>query len=251
MDGILPLYKDLGLQGKYNFAIYRVGSAINTTASGAVQFFDTIAHTWSVGPRLQVSRIDGISLLYQQSLISQTLAAVGQTQTPNAPPTDTNTQSVTANWNRATPNWTFNVAGGMALIEPANKAFPTGTITISNNPERSTNVQVYLSRVAAPSFYLQAGAMISNVAQLQVSKRLTKELTARGSANFGYNEIVPTQSNTTFTNFGLSAGLNYRMTKYMYLDLFYDHNDFHTQSPSLDYVILRNAVGVMLTAEWR
>jgi len=249
-DGVLPLYRDLGLQGKYSFSIYRVGSPINTTASGAVQFFDTIVQTWSIGPRLQVSRLDGISLLYQKMFISQTLAAAGQTQV-NAPPTDTNTQSVTANWNRATPNWTFSVAGGMALVEPANKAFPTGNITISNNPERSTNVQLYLSRVAAPSFYLQAGAMISNVAQVQVSKRLTKELTARGSANFGYNEIVPTQSNTTFTNFTLSAGLNYRLTRYMFLDLYYDHNDFQTQSPGLSYVVLRNAVGVALTAEWR
>jgi opacity protein-like surface antigen len=246
-DGVLPLYKGLGVQGKYNFALYRVGSPIQTTASGAVNFFDTIVHTWSVGPRLEVSRLDGLALLYQENRINQTLSDASG----GGPPLDTSTQSVTANWYRTTPNWSFTVAGGVTLIEPAGKAFPTATITVSNSPERSTTVQLYLSRTAAPSFYLQAGATMSNVAQLQVSKRLTKELTMRGSANYGYNEVVPTESNVKFTSFTLSAGLNYRLTKYMFVDLYYDHNDFNTQSPGLSYVVLRDVVGLSLTAEWR
>jgi opacity protein-like surface antigen len=246
-DGVLPLYKGLGMQGKYNFAIFRVGSPIQTTASGSVNFFDTTVHTLSVGPRLEVSRIDGIALLYQQSLISQKLSD----ESSGSAPIDTKTQSVTANWYRSTPNWNFSVAGGVALIEPASKSFPTATITISNSPERSTSVQLYLSRTASPSFYLQAGATISNVAQLQVTKRLTKELTVRGSANYGYSEVVPAETSVKFTSFTLSAGLNYRLTKYMFVDLYYDHNDFNTQSPGLSYVILRNAIGVGLTVEWR
>jgi opacity protein-like surface antigen len=245
-DGVLPLYKGLGVQGKYNFALYRVGSPIQTTASGAVNFFDTTVHTWSVGPRLEVSRLDGLAFLYQQSLISQTLSAES-----GGPPLDTKTQSVTANWYRTTPNWSFTVAGGVALVDPAGKSFPTATITISNSPERSTTVQLYLSRTASPSFYLQAGATISNVAQLQVTKRLTKELTVRGSANYGYNESVPAEANVKFSSFMLSAGLNYRLTKYMFVDLYYDHNDFNTQSPGLSYVVLRDVVGLSLTAEWR
>ena len=30
----------------------------------------------------------------------------------------------------------------------------------------------------------------------------------------------------------------------MSLDLNYDHNDFHTQSPGLSYTLLRNAVAI-------
>jgi opacity protein-like surface antigen len=246
LDGVLPLYRGLGVDGKYRFALYRAGTPINTTATGAVQFFDTLMHSWSVGPRLEVSRLDNIALLYQQNLIIQSLA-----QTEGSAPLDTNTQSVTANWYRTTSNWSFIVGGGVALIEPASKAFPTATVSISNSPERSTTVQLALSRTAAPSFFLSAGAAISNVAQLQVSNRLTKHITATGSVSYSYTEIVPTESNVTFTNFSLTAGLNYRLTKYMFVDLYYEHNDFNTQTPGLSYVLLRDTVGVGLTVEWR
>ena len=237
----------IGVQGSYSFSMYRVGSPIHTTTSGAIQFFDTNVHTWSAGPRLQMTKLDSVALLYQQNLISQTLAQ----STGGTAPINTNTQSVTANYYRATPNWSFSVGGGMTLIEPASKAFPTGSITISNNPERSTTVQLTLSRIASPSFYIAAGAMISNVAQVQVIHRYTKLLTFRGSVNYGYSQTVPLETDTTFTNFTLSAGLNYRLTKMVSLDLYYDHNDFNTQSPGISYTVLRNAVGFALTVEWK
>jgi opacity protein-like surface antigen len=245
-DGFVPVFRDLGVQGGYSFSLYRVGSPINTTASGAVQFFDTTVHNFSLGPRLQVTRQDGVALLYQRSQISQTLS-----QTATGAPIDTTTQSVTANYYRSSPNWTFSVGGGVTLIEPGNQKFPTGSITISNNPERATTVQVTLSRLASPSFYLTAGALISNVVQLQVVHRLTRLLTLRGSANYGYNETVPKTADTTFTNFTLSGGVNYRLTKTMSLDLYYDHNDFKTESPGLNYTVLRDAVGLALTVEWK
>jgi hypothetical protein len=245
-DGFVPVFKDLGVQGGYSFSLYRIGSPINTTASGAVQFFDTTVHTFSIGPRLQMTRQDGVALLYQRSQISQTLA-----QTATGAAIDTNTQQVTANYYRSSPNWTFNVGGGVTLIEPGNQKFPTGTIAISNNPERATTVQLSLSRLASPSFYLTAGALISNVVQVQVVHRLTRLLTLRGSANYGYNEVVPKTAETIFTNFSLSGGINYRLTKTMSLDLYYDHNDFKTESPGFGYTVLRDAIGLALTVEWK
>jgi hypothetical protein len=245
-DGFVPIFRDLGIQGGYSFSTYRVGSPINTTASGAVAFFDTTVHNFSIGPRLQMTRQDGVALLYQRSQISQT-----QSQTATGAPIETNTQSVTANYYRSSPNWTFSVGGGVTLIEPGNQKFPTGTIAISNNPERATTVQVSLSRLASPSYYLTAGALISNVVQVQVVHRLTRLLTVRGSANYGYNETVPKTADTIFTNFTLSGGVNYRLTKTMSLDLYYDHNDFKTAAPGLNYVVLRDAVGLALTVEWK
>jgi hypothetical protein len=174
-NAMFPLYKDFGVEGKYSFALYRVGSILAATSTGAT-FFDTTVHTWSAGPRLRLGRVDSIALLYQQSLINQTIA-----QSNGAGAANTNTQSVTANFDRVTPNWRIGVQGGVTLIEPASKAFPTGRLRISNSPERLTTVQLELSRQAAPSFYLVAGAMISNVAQVQITYRMTKLLTLRGS----------------------------------------------------------------------
>ena len=58
-------------------------------------------------------------------------------------------------------------------------------------------------------------------------------------------------ANTKFTNFTLSTGVNYRITKTFAVDLYFDHNDFTTESPALNYTVLRNVVGFALTAEWR
>jgi opacity protein-like surface antigen len=214
------------------------------TDTGAT-FFDTVVNAWSVGPRLQLTRFDTVAVLYQQSLINQTQTSGTGSQI------NTNTQSVTANYTREVPSWKFTVVGGVTLVEPASQAFPTGRLTISTNPERSTIFQVDLSRLAAPSFFLTAGALISNVAQIQITHRLEKHITLRGSANAGYNESIPREADTQFTNFTLSAGLNYRITKTFALDLYYDHNDFKTESPTVSYVMLRNLIGFSLTAEWR
>ncbi len=243
-EGDYPVFRDLGVEGKYSFSVYRVGSIYSTTSSGAT-FFDTTVHQWSVGPRLTLSRADSLALLYQQGLISQTVTGGSGT------PFSTNTQSVTANYRRVNPSWTLGVVGGVTLVEPASKAFPSGSIRLSTSPERSTIFQVDLSRQAAPSFFLVAGAMISNVGQLQVTHRLEQHLTVRASANYGFNESIPSSADTQFTNITLSAGLNYRVTKTLSLDLYYDHNDFKTESPSINYVMLRNVVGFALTAEWR
>jgi hypothetical protein len=243
-NGVYPVYRGLGVQGQYSFSIFRVGSILAATDTGAT-FFDTTVHAWSVGPRLQLTRADNIAVLYQQSLISQTLTNASGGNF------DTNTQSVTANYTRQVPSWKFTVAGGVTLVEPVSKAFPTGRITISTNPERSTVLQLDLSRQAAPSFFLTAGAMISNVGQFMVTHRLEKHLTIRASANYGFNESIPVEADTKFTTFTLSGGLNYRISKTISLDLYYDHNDFKTEAPGVNYVILRDVIGLGLTAEWK
>ena len=93
--------------------------------------------------------------------------------------------------------------------------------------------------------------MISTVGQVLITHRLEKHLTLRASANYGFNEIIPVEADTKFTNFTLSAGVNYRITKTFAVDLYFDHNDFTTESPGLNYTVLRNVVGFALTAEWR
>jgi len=94
-----------------------------------------------------------------------------------------------------------------------------------------------------------AGAIISNVGQAQVIHRLSERLALRGSANYAYNESVPERV-VRFNTLTLSTGLNYKLTRTMLVDLFYEHTDFKTDSQTLDFTILRNVVGLSLTAQW-
>jgi opacity protein-like surface antigen len=242
--GFYPVFRDVGIEANYAFSLYRVGSILAATSTGAT-YFNTMVNEWSAGPRWQFTRTDAMTLYYEQSLINQQISGGGGT------PFNTNTQTVAAKYMRTTPSWTLTLVGGGTLIEPASLAFPSGKIALSTSPERSTIFVVDLSRQAAPSFFLTAGALISNVAQLQVTHRLERHLTLRGSVNYGFNESVPKSADTQFTNMTFSAGLNYMMTKTLSFDLFYDHNDFKTRSPSVNYVILRDVIGVALTTQWR
>ena len=105
-----------------------------------------------------------------------------QIDTSGTGPTfDFNTQELWANYSRVMPDWTATVRGGGTLIEPASKAFAVGAVTFQTSPERSTFVQLDLSRKAAPSFFFVGGAMISNVGQVLINHRLSKRLMHSGA----------------------------------------------------------------------
>jgi len=242
--GAYPLYRGLSLDGSYRFAVYKVGSILAATSTGA-SFFNTTYNTWSAGPKLQLTPIESIALLFQQSFIHQQNSAGG------SPPVHTDTETILASYERLTVNWRLNVTGGATLVQLGNQTFPTGSIRVSNTPGPLTTVQIDLSRDATPSIYFASGAMISNVGQLQITHKLTRRLNAFGSANYGFSEVIPTTSNVKFWNFTLSTGLAYDLTRSMNLNLFYTHNDFKTDTPGLAYALLRNVVGFGLTLEWK
>lgn len=241
-DGSYPVARDLSLQAKYSFSTFRVGRILAATTTGAT-FFDTNVHTWSVGPQFQLTPVDSISLSYQQNLISQTRTG-GSTGTLL-----TNTQTLSAGYNRVMPDWTLAFGGGVTLVEPASQAYPTGNIRFSTTPERATTVQLDFSRIASPSLFFTAGAIISNVGRVLVIHRLSERLSLRGSVNYGLNESVPAVT-VRFTNLTTSTGLTYKLTRSMEVDLFYDHSDFKTDAQTLDFTILRDVVGFSLTAKW-
>ncbi len=242
-NGSYPVFRGLSLQGSYAFAFYRVGSILALTSTGA-SFFDTNVHSWSVGPGYRLTRADSVSLLYKQSLVTQTETS------GTAPAFDFNTQELWANYARVMPDWTATARGGITLIEPASKAFAVGAVTFQTNPERSTFVQLDLSRKAAPSFFFVGGALISNVGQVLITHRVSKLLYAFGSANYGYNETVPDRT-VKFTNITGSVGLRYNLTRTMITELSYNYNDFQTEQPGFNFEVLRHVVAISLTARWK
>lgn len=245
-NGELPIFRGLALQGSYSFSVYRVGSIVALTSAGAA-FFDTNIHTWSVGPGFKLSPVDHVALSYQQSLVSQKLTNSG----PGiAQDLSYNSQEVSAKYTRIMPDWTAAVQGGATLIEPASQAFPSATLTVTTNPERSTLLRLDLSRRAAPSYFFAAGSTISNVAQVAVSHRLSKRFSLRGSFSYGYNEIVPGKT-IKFENLSALAGLNYNLTRTMSLDLSYNYNNFTIKQPGTPFEVQRDVVMLSLTAQWK
>jgi hypothetical protein len=201
-------------------------------------------HTWSAGPRYTLTRQDSIALSYQRSQVNQTqTTGVGQSF-------DFTTQSVSLTYNKTTPAWTMGIGGGMTVIDPGGKAYPTANIRVSNSLERVTAVRLDLSRQATPSFFFVSGALISNLAQLAVNHKLSRLLSLEATVNYSYNETVP-DGTVKFTNFTAAVDLKYKLTKTMMVDIYYNYNDFLTEQPGASFEVLRNVVGFALTAEWK
>jgi opacity protein-like surface antigen len=243
VNGSVPVYRALALDGKYSFSVYRVGSVLAPGATGA-SFFNTTVHNWSAGPRYTLTREDSVAALYQRTQTSQT-QDTGTGQTFNF-----TTQTLLLDYSRVSTDWRFGIQGGATYIDPAFKAYPVATISVSNSLERITTVRLDLSRKAVPSYFFVSGAMISNVGTLSISHKLTRLLTLQGSFNYGYNETVPDRS-VKFTNMIATAGLNYKLTKTMAIDLYYNYNDFKTEQTTSSFEVIRNVVGFSLTAQWK
>jgi opacity protein-like surface antigen len=245
-NGAVPIYRDLAFEGGYSFSVYRVGSILAAGATGPA-FFDTTVHSFSAGPRYVLTRQDSIGLGYKRSQTTQTQTDVAPGVGQNF---DFTTQSITANYSRTTPEWTAGIGAGMVLIDPAHRAYPTVAINLSSSLERVTAVRLDLSRQAVPSFFFVGGAMISNLGQIAVSHKLSRLLTLQGGANYGFNETVPDRS-VKFTNFGLNAGVNYKLSKIMSVDLYYNYSDFKTEQIGSAFEVLKHVVGFSLTAQWK
>jgi opacity protein-like surface antigen len=244
VNASLPLFRDLWLDGRYAFALTRFGSVLAAGATGAA-FFDTTMHTWSAGPRYRLTRQDNLSVLYQQSMVTQT-----RSSDTGAPDLDFTTHSLSGSYDRDMEDWTAGVTGGVTVIDPPRQGYPTGTIRLSTNPERVTAVRLDLSRKASPSLFFVAGALISNVGTLAVSHKLSRLLSLQGTLAYGYNETVPDRT-VKFTSITANAGVNYKLTKTVSVDLYYSYNDFKTEQPGSTIAVLRNVVGFSLTAEWK
>jgi opacity protein-like surface antigen len=243
INGTVPIFRDLVADAGYSFSLIRIGSILAAGATGAT-FFDTTMHTFSAGPRYLLTRQDSLTLSFQRSDVTQV-------QTTGAGPEfDFTTQSVSAGYNRVMQDWTAGISAGMTLIDPAHKAYPTVSLKLSTSPERVTAVRLELSRLAVPSFFFVGGALISNLGQVAISHRLSRLLSLEASVNYGFNEQVPDRT-VKFTNITGVAGLKYRLTKTMLLDLYYNYNDFKTEQVGSSFEVIRNVVGFSLTAEWK
>ena len=238
-----PLARSLAVRGDYSFLTRRFGR-ITSGTTGTISFFDSTVHTWSAGPEFSLTPVDSIALLYRQALLDQ------ENTDGSGGRRETNTQSLTVDYTRVMPNWRFELAGGAVLIEPASQWFPIGKMAISNNPERATVVTLSLSRQAAPSFFLQPGALISNVVQVILTHPYSDRLTLRGNVGYAFNQLA-IDTSKTIQNFTAGAGLNYKLTRTIAVDLFYSYTNIDNEFAAPAYQVSRNQVGFSLTAQWK
>ncbi|GKS58301.1 hypothetical protein YTPLAS18_18280 [Nitrospira sp.] len=242
--GSLPIFRGISIQSSYSYSLFRVGSVLTSTTTAGPAFFNTNVQTYSVGPNLRLSRSETIALLYQQSFVNQTRTGQG------GPSAYFDTKEVWANYTKVVPDWTATVRGGIAIIEPLGRAYPVVSLTFLPDPERSTYVQVDLSRKVAPSYFIVGGALISNVAQVSVNRRLIKRANLGVIASYANNQVTPDVSQQ-FNTISTAVALRYDITRTVSANLSFTYNYFKSDQPALSYDFDRYVVSFALGAAWK
>lgn len=244
VNGNYPVSRDLSVEGGYTFVLRRIGRVQGGTADlqGATIFFNTMAHTWFGGPRYQLTRNDSVAVLYRQTFITQSGSQGGRTF-------DTNLITLAGDYTKEFQEWSFTIQGGITFIEPAGRAFPSGTLTVNTQPERDTVVYLRLSRQGMPSYFLQGGATISNVASLGISRRIYERLILDGMVGFGYNEYFP-NTDRKLQNITASSKLAYKLTRTITGEIFYIYQNVDVNASALQFQYSRSQAGFMLTVAW-
>jgi hypothetical protein len=240
--GSYPLSRDLSLEGGYTFGLRRVS---RETLGGDVvdaSFFNTIGHTWSGGPRYQLTRNDSIAVLYRQMFFTQERSEGGRTFSSNI-------ITLMGDYTKVFPEWTFTVRGGVTFVEPVGRILPSGSIQVTTKPERDTVLNLTLSREARPSFFLQGGARINHLAQARIRHRIYERLSVEGSGGYAYNQFFP-NTDAYFQTIRGGSKLEYKLTKNIRGELFYLFTHMTTEGTSLEYQVSRHQVGFMLSVLW-
>jgi hypothetical protein len=243
--GTYSLTRSVGLRSDYVFAMYRFGSFIVTPDPGVpVAFFDTTSHTIAAGPTYTFGGGDTLYMRYSYTTVDSkgegnvqgsSFSYVAHTFQP---------EYVT----RIFSGYTLTVSGGGTLIEQeGSRMFFSGRLALATEVDRRTQVQMSVSRRAAPAFFGTGGALISNLAQVSLSHRFSKLLRLTVFGNYGYNETTPVKD-FTFTSYTASARLDYKLTRSTVLSLSQEYNRFSYTGilPFDRYVTM-----LMLTTEWK
>jgi hypothetical protein len=242
--------KGLGVQAAYYLGIMKFGQIfVQPTQSTAipVAYFDTIYHSFSIGPTYLLSPSDTISLNYEPSL-----------NYLSGPTSDQNftTHTVTAQYVRSTTYWTATLRGGATRVSTGDDMFFSGGLTVTGNLVPSTRVRATISRKVAPAFYAAGGAALTDTYGLYIDHKISRLLTLSVGGSYGKGTTVPVEF-LDFTSYQGSAILRYQLTRLISTSLSYDYFYYRYESPSIGeipasgYSFPRNLVTLSLTATWR
>ena len=250
LAGAYPLTPALTLQGTYSYSLLRIGEVfVKQPVPAPVIFFDTDMHAWSIGPTLQLSRTDTISLFYRSTTSSLTPTS------SSLQGVDFTARGIEATYATTSSGWGAVLSGGATILDLDNRAYPTGSLTLTAKSAEATSFRVIGSRAFAPAFFATGGALISTTVGVSVEHRFNRTLTFTGSANYAYNEVAPVNF-ATFESYTASGLLSYKFSRSLLTSIGYSYTYFQVSTPEATttdlagYIVNRHVVTFSLTGTW-
>ncbi len=243
LQGSYPLSRDISLEGGYAFGVRRITRATEGGEVNNASFFNTMTHTWSGGPRYSLTRNDSIAAFYRQTFFTQERSDGGSRTIAHSIVT------FEGDYTKVFPDWQFSVRGGVTLLEPTGRTFPSGSIHITTKPELNTVLDLTLSREGRPSFFLQGGSRVNHIARAGIRHRIYERLSLSGFGEYNLSQFLP-NTDSEFQTITGAGRLEYKLTRNIIGELFYTftHLDVDTtETNGLAYQVSRHQVGIMLS----
>jgi len=244
-DGRYSFSRSVGLRANYTYSISHIGRLFVTGDSTAFNFFDTTVHSGTIGPTYTLDGGDTLFLRFGY------LSAIQSNTAGRSPDITFTSRSIQPEYEtKILRDWTAIISGGASIVEQAgNRAFFSGSFSLTNDFDRQTRVSIQVSRQAAPLYIGIGGAMISNVAQLYVSHSFSRvaELTVRGG--YAHNESAKVSSYKFETINGLAV-LDYSLTRSTKLSLSQEYGNF-TLTGVTPFSYNQFVTMLMVSMEWK
>lgn len=220
----------------------RFGTPI-AAPTGATQggLIDTNFQTITSGLVRNLSPADTISLTYQYQHATYS-GALGS---------DFSAQGMRVKWARLITSALHATGeGGFAVTSPSGYATPLGAVSVEWNGQ-DTSAMVSYSQAVAPSFYLGATALLSQVVTGTVRRQITDPLSVSVTGGYAVNESVPDNSFLRFKSYTITPSISYVISKTFVATLSYVHSQFQQVSASGSFPFDRNIVQLSLVVEWK
>jgi len=238
-NGSYPLSRDVSLEGGYIFGLRLVSRETEGGEVPNATFFNTLTNTWFGGPRYHLTRNDSIAVLYRQTFMTQERSEGGRRF-------NTNIITFEGEYRKEFLDWTFSARGGVTFTDPAGRTLPTGAIHVTTKPERDTILDLTLARQALPSFFLEGGARINNLARATIRHRIYERLSVTGSGMYALSQFLP-NTEDQFQNITGASRVEYMLTRNLKGELFYVFTHVDSETTALAYQVSRHQVGFMLS----
>jgi len=214
------------------------GNAI-TTPTGVEQgnLIDTTFQTVTTGPEVKISPVDTGTLFYQHQKGSYTSNSFSN-------------NGAIAGWTRSiTPTLSAGITSGATVFSTSNDLQYLGSAFLSWKGEDSALTLSYARKIA-PSFFVAATALLSQVVTGTATHRVTESLSLSLNGNYAHNQSIPDSSLVKFESYSVTPSVNYKMSRVLTATLSYTYSQFQRTFSSQDSTFDRNVVLLRLVAEW-
>lgn len=235
------------LNASYTHSIMKFFNQTLPSASGTpgAALFDTTVQNVSAGPEYHFSATHslGASVVYSQMVF--------EPSTGVQPGFSITTQGVMMTWKSAfTREWSVDISPGVSYVSSL-PGTPIWTMSGSVHwSDGRTTASIMYSRGIYPSYFIGAGALVSNVVNASFTYNLSGQWSVSGRANYGYNDSIGMQQSLRFQSYDGTVAVNYTIYQGMRASLSVMQGNYIYDQVGSQVKFDRQTAMLYLTAEW-